>query len=410
MGECPPYFTGITLLGGNFSCTPKCPIPYYSDEEYTSLATVANIIGVLAMFSSFITLIPHFALPSRRAWPHVLLPTLFSCIFVLGFHYIFLIIAYRHNWRDLVCDERSQMYHTGTSNNWCTFDAIVTFICAIMAILQWGAIDIYLTLRIFRINIGTYSNSNSTRESYLSTKAQIILVYGIIITYTVISSVIIVIKDQIQGTGEGGHCFIKPGKYYTGFWIIPLIIIELLGLINTFIILGYSCLLSSNTKMALSFIKSQWRILVFRTIFLIAAGSVTIYWLVWNPRTDKIEKSVEAWLQCSAATFEINMESGSSLVVARNIAISTCKSLPKVPPYRTTVWAIMVVPLAAFTFPLLFLFQRDILAWLLNVLSGNKKLGQRIFGIDTERSGNGGSPKTTNTRDSIETWNTDTNF
>ena len=114
---CPPNFVPITLNGGNTSCTPACPLPYYSDRQYDALAITANVLGICAMVSSFITLVPHFALPSRRQWPHLILPTLFSCIFVLGMHFVFPIAGYRYNWRHLVCDQRSHTYHTGKSNH-----------------------------------------------------------------------------------------------------------------------------------------------------------------------------------------------------------------------------------------------------------------------------------------------------
>lgn len=411
MAVCPPYFTEI-ILNGSFSCTPKCPIAYYSDEQYDKLAITGTVFGILAMISSFLALVPHFALPSRRAWPHILLPTLFSCIFILGWHFIFPIAGYRYEWRKLVCDQDTHTFHTGTTNKWCAFDGITTYIFAVAAVLQWGAIDIYLTLRIFRINIGTFSSGLATRKSYLSTWMQIVLVYGIIIAYIIITTIIILVKGEIAGAGEGGHCFIKPGKYYNGFWIGILAIIGTLGVINTFIILGYSCFISSHSKQALSFIISQWRILVFRIIFLGAAGSLVIFWLIWNPRQDKILNAVGSWLGCTAKIFGNNMQSGYPITAAEIITKKTCDPLLYVPPYRTAFWEILVVPLAAFTFPILFLCQRDVLAWWLNLLSGKKKMGEMVFGSDTEKGAGSSnlSPKSRHTNNSIQTWNTDTAF
>lgn len=407
---CPPYFIGIRN-DGNFSCVPKCPIPYYTDTQYDALATISTVFGILAMVSSFITLVPHFALPSRRAWPHVLLPTLFSCIFILGLHFVFPIAGYRYKWRELVCNKETSIYHTGKTNKWCAFDGIITYIFGIAAVLQWGAIDIYLTLRIFRVNIGTFTSASLTRDSYLSTKIQICLVYAIIVLYILISSIIILVNDGISGSGEGGHCFIKPGKYFK-LWVGVLAGIGLLGILNTFIIFGYSCFLSNDTKMALSLIFSQWRILVFRVIFLVAACSLVIFWSVWDPRSEKIQNSIISWLGCTAVTFMKNIQSGYPKTAANIITKNTCDSLLYVPPYNAAFWSILVVPLAAFSFPLLFFFQRDILSWWLNFLSGKRRLGTKLFGSSAELSNNisGTSPKISRAHNSIETWNTDTAF
>lgn len=404
----------ILLPTQNNTCVPKCPLQYYSDTEYDVLAISSTVIGIIALVTSFITLLPHFLIPSRREWPHILLPTLFTCIFILGWHFIFPISGYRYKWRDLICNSNTQTYYTGAENKWCAFDGITTYIFAIAAVFQWGAIDIYLTLRIFRISIGSYEGLGG-RKSKLNTLSQIIIVYGFIFIYILISSIIILKNNKIMGAGEGGHCFIMQGEYLDRYWIIPLIIIETLGVINSFIIFGYGWFISSNSSIAIKFIKSQWRILVFRIIFLDAAGTLTINWMVWRPKSKEIKDSIIAWLGCSVVQFGVDISNGLTIEEAKSHTSSFCKELLKVPPFRTAYWVVIIVPLAAAVFPSFFFFQRDVIACFLNIITFGRRFGDKLMSISSDSAHSSISRSKEKSRGlqsvaSVDAWNVDEDF
>ena len=150
------------------------------------------------------------------------------------------------------------------------------------------------------------------------------LVYGLIVLYVSITVGVSLGENSYQGSGEGGHCFLAQGRFFDGFWIAPVIIVQVMAVINTLAMLVYSFGISSKPRMAIRFIAGQWRILAFRFIFLGASASVSIFWLVWRPRNSDIVDSIIDWLGCSASEFQTLLASCCLSRTSKNSPISDC--------------------------------------------------------------------------------------
>lgn len=379
---CPPYFTSIwvdnTTLSNSTtykSCVPRLPLGYYTESQYDALFILVTIIGSISFFTSIITLIPYLFIPEKRKWPHSIFAMLFVFTTLLGLHFIFPIAGYRWQWKKLVIDAHTQTYHTSSSNRWCTVDGVWTLISSLGAVLCWLCIDIYLVLRLFKVDIESYViiRTVSSSHSYttvlekvgvwLKMFAQPFIVYSLLFSYLLVVSILTITQNSYQGYGEWGHCFLKNGLYYR-LWIGTLLTVALFAIVNTFIILT-TFFTATSPMIALYTIKEQWRIFAFRFVFLIAALTVTIQWLVWNARREEVSISIQGWLQCVATTYASLLANGNSVVTAQEISRKVCLSTnpPYIPSYSSVVWSVGIVPLAVTVFPLFFFFQADVLEW-----------------------------------------------
>jgi hypothetical protein len=341
-------------------CLPTCPPEFYTKTAYLTNWYMQGITSTLLMPITIFAFFPYIFL--YRRWEKALEITMFFLLFVFTLRFSFPLFKYGSHFEKLVCS--SDVEVADKNQGWCLFSFLVGYFVAMVGSWVWLSFCLRLCViinKLFKIN---------QKYWYLGT-----MIWAV--GYTLISIIIVLAKNKVEGDPNTMGCFISStennGWYIDGLWFIPITVIMGVGVIlMIFSIIRILIIARPTIK---GFLKSQWRMIAFVLFYTYAILCFIIFRFTVRAETPRINRSVVHWYTCFATT------NGTD-----------CGS-PAVPHYGITTWVAYGLILAAVDFCLIFLVgNRDIpmwWLWKLKLTSEPRFSGYSLSGSDATKINNG---------------------